>query len=135
MIGPHDEDYDADLEECIDWQLTYRSSGRSRQVLIDWLTARPQDSSIISGEIIEFLQTRRDFLDDDKTPLSTLSKEDIYSLFKTGNYLGFRKIEGWDTMPYKLKIYEISKLFSEYEGKEGSIRKIIHEQKSRQRHR
>jgi hypothetical protein len=135
MIDPHDEDYDADLEECIDWQLTYRSSGRSRQVLIDWLTARPQDSLIISGEIIEFLQTRRDFLDDDKTPLSTLSKEDIYSLFKTGNYLGFRKIEGWDTMPYKLKIYEISKLFSEYEGKEGSIRKIIHEQKSRQRHR
>ena len=135
MIDPHDEDYDADLEECIDWQLTYRSSGRSRQVLIDWLAARPQDSSIISSEIIEFLQTRRGFLDDDKTPLSTLSKEDIYSLFKTGNYLGFRKIEGWDTMPYKLKIYEISKLFSEYEGKEGSIRKIIHEQKSIQGHR
>ena len=135
MIDPLDEDYDTDFEECIDWQLTYRSSGRSRQVLIDWLTARPQDSSIISGEIIEFLQTRRDFLDDDKTPLSTLSKEDIYSLFKTGNYLGFGKIEGWDTMPYKLKIYEISKLFSEYEGKEGSIQKIIHEQKSRQKHR
>ena len=126
------EGNDPDLEDCIDWQLAYLSSGRSRQVLIDWLTARPRDSSIITGEIIEFLQTRRDYLDGDKTPLSTLTKEDIYSLFQTGNYLGFGKIEGWDTMSYKMKIYEISRLFSEYEGKEASIRKIIHEQKTKQ---
>jgi len=131
MNDPYYEDYDADFEECIDWQLDFLSSGRSRQVLIDWLTARPQDASFLINEIIEFLGMSRDYLDQDKSPLSTIRKEEIYSLFQTGDYLGFGEIEGWDAMPYKVKIYEISKLFLEYEGKEGSISKIIHQQKSR----
>ena len=44
MNDPYDEDYDADLEECIDWQarLTLTAGRATTTFLIEWLTARPQ---------------------------------------------------------------------------------------------
>jgi len=127
MNEPYYEDYDADLEECIDWQADYLGSGRRRDVLIKWLTARPMDASIVAADIVQFLQSRRERLN--KEPLRELMKEDIYAMFTTGECLGFGKIEGWDCFSSKKKINEIVRFFPQFKGNESGLENIISEQK------
>lgn len=127
MNDPYDEDYDADLEECLDWQYGYLESGRRRDVLIKWLTARPMDASIVTEDIVKFLQSRRERLT--KEPLRELMKEDIYAMFTTGECLGFGKIEGWDCFSSKKKINEIVRFFPQFKGNESGLENIISEQK------
>ena len=127
MNDPYYEDYDADSEECIDWQSDYLQSGRRRDVLIKWLTARPMDASIVTADIVEFLQSRQERLE--KEPLRKIMKEDIYAMFATGDFLGFGKIEGWESFSSKQKINEIAKAFPEYLGNESGLENIISEQK------
>jgi hypothetical protein len=67
MSGPNYDDYDADAEECINWQLNYLSQGKSRAVLIAWLTARPQDANLIVHDILKFLPTEQNILQKIKT--------------------------------------------------------------------
>ncbi len=128
MSGPNYGDYDANTEECFDWQFEYLSQGRSRAVLIAWLAARPQDANIMVGEILKFLQTERKFLEKDRNPLGELQKEEIYKMYTTGDFGGFGQIEGWDALASKQKVYEISKAYPEYRGKESRIWNIISEQ-------
>ena len=111
MSGPNYEDYDADAEECINWQLNYLSQGKSRAVLIAWLTARPQDANLIVHDILKFLPTERKYLEKDQNPLGSVQKEDIYKMRQTGDFLGFGKIDGWDDFSVKQKINEIAKAF------------------------
>ena len=85
MNDPYDEEYDADLEECLDWQYNYLESGRRRDILIKWLTARPMDASIVTEDILQFLQSRREQLN--KEPLREPMKKDIYAMFTTGECL------------------------------------------------
>ncbi|MDB9801544.1 hypothetical protein OAC01_01090 [bacterium] len=137
MSGPnHDdygdyEDYDANAEEYMDWHFNYLSQGRSRAVLINWLTARPQDAKLIIHDVLQFLQTSRKFLEKDRNPLGELQKEEIYKMYMTGDFMGFGKIEGWDALASKQKVYEISKTFPEYRDKESRIWNIIGEQKAK----
>ena len=64
------DDYDANAEECFDWQFQYLSQGRSRAVLIAWLTARPQDANLIVHDILKFLPTERKYLEKDPIRLT-----------------------------------------------------------------
>jgi|TARA_B110000908_G_scaffold62837_1_gene76336 hypothetical protein len=122
---------DGDFHECLSWQLDYLSGGRSRKVLINWLTARPQDAKLIIHDVLQFLQTSRKFLEKDRNPLGELQKEEIYKMYMTGDFMGFGKIEGWDALASKQKVYEISKTFPEYRDKESRIWNIIGEQKAK----
>tara|TARA_B110000305_G_C18969348_1_gene416392 strand:- start:154 stop:561 length:408 start_codon:yes stop_codon:yes gene_type:complete len=131
MSDPNHDDYDANAEECMNWQYYYLSEGKSRQVLIAWLTARPQDANLIVGDILKFLQTERLFLEDDRKPLGSFEKQDIYNMYVNGDFMGFGKIDGWDKLLSKKKIYEISKAFPEYLGKESRLENIISEQKAK----
>ena len=134
MSGPnHDdygdyEDYDANAEEYMDWHFNYLSQGRSRAVLINWLTARPQDAKLIIHDVLQFLQTSRKSLEKDRNPLGELQKEEIYKMYMTGDFMGFGKIEGWDELVSEQKVYKISKAYPQYAGKESRIWNIISEQ-------
>jgi hypothetical protein len=77
------------------------------------------------------LQTSRKFLEKDRNPLGELQKEEIYKMYMTGDFMGFGKIEGWDALASKQKVYEISKTFPEYRDKESRIWNIIGEQKAK----
>lgn len=130
MIDPHDEEYDADLEECLDWQSNYLQSGRRRDVLIKWLTARPMDASIVTADIVQFLQSRQERLE--KEPLREIMKEEIYAMFTTGDFLGcsaFGKVEGWKNLSTKMKINKIVSLYPQFKGNESGLENIISEQK------
>jgi hypothetical protein len=131
MSGPNYEDYDADAEECINWQLNYLSQGKSRAVLIAWLTARPQDANLIVHDILKFLPTERKYLEKDQNPLGSVQKEDIYKMRQTGDFLGFGKIDGWDDFSVKQKINEIAKAFPQYIGNESGLENIVSEQKNK----
>ena len=131
MSGPNYDDYDADAEECINWQLNYLSQGKSRAVLIAWLTARPQDANLIVHDILKFLPTERKYLEKDQNPLGSLQKEEIYKMRQTGDFLGFGKIEGWDDFSVKQKINEIAKAFPQYIGNESGLENIVSEQKNK----
>ena len=122
------EDYDANAEECFDWHFNYLSKGRSRAVLIAWLTARPQDANILVDEILKFLQTQRKFLKNDLNPLGLLEKQEIYNMYLNGEYNGFCKIEGWDQLASEQKVYEISKIYTQYENNVTGLWNIISEQ-------
>jgi hypothetical protein len=125
------EDYDANAEECFDWQFKYLSKGRSRAVLIAWLTARPQDANLIVHDILKFLPTERKYLEKDQNPLGSLQKEEIYKMRQTGDFLGFGKIDGWDDFSVKQKINEIAKAFPLYIGNESGLENIISERKNK----
>jgi hypothetical protein len=131
MSGPNYDDYDADAEECINWQLNYLSQGKSRAVLIAWLTARPQDANLIVHDILKFLPTERKYLEKDQNPLGSVQKEDIYKMRQTGDSLGFGKIDGWDDFSVKQKINEIAKAFPQYIGNESGLENIVSEQKNK----
>ena len=131
MSGPNYEDYDADAEECINWQLNYLSQGKSRAVLIAWLTARPQDANLIVHDILKFLPTERKYLEKDQNPLGSVQKEDIYKMRQTGDFLGFGKIDGWDDFSVKQTINEIAKAFPQYIGNESGLENIVSEQKNK----
>ena len=131
MSGPNYEDYDADAEECINWQLNYLSQGKSRAVLIAWLTAHPQDANLIVHDILKFLPTERKYLEKDQNPLGSVQKEDIYKMRQTGDFLGFGKIDGWDDFSVKQKINEIAKAFPQYIGNESGLENIVSEQKNK----
>ena len=131
MSGPNYEDYDADAEECINWQLNYLSQGKSRAVLIAWLTARPQDANLIVHDILKFLPTEQKYLEKDQNPLGSVQKEDIYKMRQTGDFLGFGKIDGWDDFSVKQKINEIAKAFPLYIGNESGLENIISERKNK----
>jgi hypothetical protein len=131
MSGPNYDDYDADAEECINWQLNYLSQGKSRAVLIAWLTARPQDANLIVHDILKFLPTERKYLEKDQNPLGSVQKEDIYKMRQTGDFLGFGKIDGWDDFSVKQKINEIAKAFPQYIGNESGLENIVSEQKNK----
>jgi len=131
MSGPNYEDYDADAEECINWQLNYLSQGKSRAVLIAWLTARPQDANLIVHDILKFLPTERKYLEKDQNPLGSVQKEEIYKMRQTGDFLGFGKIDGWDDFSVKQKINEIAKAFPQYIGNESGLENIVSEQKNK----
>lgn len=122
-----DEEYDADLEECIDWQRRYLTSGKRRDVLIEWLMARPQDSWMVAADIIKFLQSRKVRLEQD--PLSEMRKEDIYTMFRTGDIFGFGKVEGWENFSAKEKINKIANMFPEYSGNWSGLENIISEKR------
>lgn len=126
MIDPHDE-YDADLEECLDWQTDYKISGKAREILIKWLSKRPQDAWMVADDIVQFLQSRKTRLE--KAPLEEMKKEDIYTMFKTGNLLGFGVIKGWDRFSAKQKYNEIARIFPEYLGNETGLENIVSEKK------
>ena len=98
MSDPNHDNYDANAEECMNWQYYYLSEGKSRQVLIAWLTARPQDANLIVDDILKFLQTERLFLEDDRKPLGSFEKQDIYNMYVNGDFMGFGKIDGWDKL-------------------------------------
>lgn len=123
----NDEGNDPDLEECIDWQVYYLISGRRRDVLIEWLTARPQDSWMVAADTVQFLQSRKMQLEQD--PLREMKKEDIYTMFMTGDVLGFGKIEGWENFSAKEKINQIANMFPEYVGNWSGLENIISDQK------
>tara|TARA_B110000902_G_scaffold186157_1_gene210751 strand:+ start:378 stop:785 length:408 start_codon:yes stop_codon:yes gene_type:complete len=131
MSGPNYDDYDADAEECINWQLNYLSQGRSRAVLIAWLTARPEDANLIVHDILKFLPTERKYLEKDQNPLGSVQKEEIYKMRQTGDFLGFGKIDGWDDFSVKQKINEIAKAFPQYIGNESGLENIVSEQKNK----
>ena len=131
MSGPNYEDYDADAEECINWQLNYLSQGKSRAVLIAWLTERPQDANLIVHDILKFLPTERKYLEKDQNPLGSVQKEEIYKMRQTGDFLGFGKIDGWDDFSVKQKINEIAKAFPQYIGNESGLENIVSEQKNK----
>jgi hypothetical protein len=131
MSGPNYDDYDADAEECINWQLNYLSQGKSRAALIAWLTARPQDANLIVHDILKFLPTERKYLEKDQNPLGSVQKEDIYKMRQTGDFLGFGKIDGWDDFSVKQKINEIAKAFPQYIGNESGLENIVSEQKNK----
>jgi len=122
-----DDDYDADLEECLDWQSKYLTSGRRRDVLIEWLMDRPQDSWIVTADIIQFLQSRKVQLEQD--PLSEMGKEEIYTMFKTGDVFGFGKVEGWENFSTKEKINKIANMFPKYSKNWSGLENIISEQR------
>ena len=134
MSGPnHDDygdydDYDANAEEYMDWHFNYLSQGRSRAVLIEWLTTRPHDANSLVDEILKFLQTKRKFLNTDLNPLGAAEKQTIYDMYVSGDYKGFGKIEGWDELVSEQKVYKISKAYPQYAGKESRIWNIISEQ-------
>ena len=131
MSDPYYDDYDANAEECFDWQFNYLSQGRSRAVLIAWLTARPQDANLIVQDILKFLPTERKYLEKDQNPLGSVQKEDIYKMRQTGDFLGFGKIDGWDDFSVKQKINEIAKAFPQYIGNESGLENIVSEQKNK----
>ena len=131
MSGPNYDDYDADAEECINWQLNYLSQGKSRAVLIAWLTARPQDANLIVHDILKFLPTERKYLEKDQNPLGSVQKEEIYKMRQTGDFLGFGKIDGWDDFSVKQKINEIAKAYPQYIGNESGLENIVSEQKNK----
>ena len=78
------EDYDANAEECFAWQFQYLSQGRSRAVLIAWLTARPQDANLIVHDILKFLPTERKYLEKDQNPLGSFKKKRSTKCVKLG---------------------------------------------------
>ena len=122
-----DEGYDADLEDCLDWQRKYLTSGKRRDVLIEWLMARPQDSWMVAADIIQFLQSRKVRLEQD--PLSEMRKEDIYTMFRTGDVFGFGKVEGWENFSTKEKINKIAIMFPEYSRNWSGLENIISEKR------
>ena len=121
------EDYDPDLEDCIDWQVNYLTSGRRRNVLIEWLTARPQDSWMVVADTLQFLKSSKVRLEQD--PLREMKKEDIFTMFMTGDVFGFGKIEGWENFSSKEKVNQIAKVFPKYIGNWSGLENIISEQK------
>jgi hypothetical protein len=131
MSGPNYDDYDADAEECINWHLNYLSQGRSRAVLIAWLTARPEDANLIVHDILKFLPTERKYLEKDQNPLGSVQKEEIYKMRQTGDFLGFGKIDGLDDFSVKQKINEIAKAYPQYIGNESGLENIVSEQKNK----
>lgn len=122
-----DDDYDADLEECLDWQSKYLISGRRRDVLIEWLMDRPQDSWMVTADIIQFLQSRKVQLEQD--PLSEMGKEEIYTMFKTGDVFGFGKVEGWENFSTKEKINKIANMLPKYSKNWSGLENIVSEQR------
>lgn len=124
-------DSDEDFNECLSWQLDYLSAGRSRAVLIAWLTARPQDANLIVHDILKFLPTERKYLEKDQNPLGSLQKEEAYEMRQTGDLRGFGKIDGWDDFSVKQKINEIAKAFPQYLGKESRLENILSERKNK----
>ena len=127
MISPINDEYDADLEECLDWQLDYNLSGKTCELLIEWLTERPQDASMVVDDILQFLQSRKTRLE--KSPLNEIRKEDIYTIFKTGNVFGFSKVEGWENFSTKEKINKIANMFPKYSKNWSGLENIISEQR------
>ncbi|MDP4062097.1 hypothetical protein RBLE17_18540 [Rhodobacteraceae bacterium LE17] len=85
------------------------------------------DASIVTEDIVQFLQSRREQLN--KEPLREPMKEDIYAMFTTGECLGFGKIEDWDYFSSKKKINEIVRFFPQFKGNESGLENIISEQK------
>lgn len=128
MISPINDEYDADLEECLDWQLDYKLSGKTRELLIKWLTERPQDASMVVDDILQFLQSRKTRLDN--SPLNEMKKEDIYTIFKTGNILGLQTVKGWEGLSSKQKFNAIASVFPEYLGNESGLENIVSEKKN-----
>ena len=128
MISPINDEYDADLEECLDWQLDYNLSGKTCELLIEWLTERPQDASMVVDDILHFLQSRKTRLE--KSPLNEMKKEDIYTMFKTGDVLGFGAIRKWNILSSKQKFNAIASVFPEYLGNESGLENIVSEKKN-----
>ena len=95
------------------WEQEYIASGRSRDVLIEWLRTDPRAAKVHIDDIIEFMKaSRRKFLSQSmKGFVSQQAKDEMVNWYKTGVDPFGEPDAGWGRLTGQQKVGRIADFY------------------------